>query len=473
MSAKPRCAVLCLAVATLISAASAQVSLTSVSSATLQLSGKSYYQVTATMNGPPAFPYRVPILLLYPVNPSQSNGATVVDFLNNTAMRLRGADTGFAEFQPPTPCARIFLGDDFLGAHGYSYVAIQWDREMIPIINLHQGTSYVIPTDADQIRIAFDVGDLLHQQPAGLPGTLGASKRIAFAYSATASFLQTIVEHPVLKAGLSLRFEGVLLGSVGRLSGPSTSPQGLPAGLGGSQSGADLKTMIVNTETDVQYLDAHTLRGESASYRSYEIAGAAHNPMSLVPMAQFLGLAGMSASERQNPLDPAPVFRAMVAHLRSWTLGTATPPPSVGLGTPFNAGNIDLTPVYSGAEHFMDVPRSASTGNVLGGIRLPHIVAPIGFHNGVETSTTMAYSATALGQIISGKFAAYGAADLAARYPTHLAYVQAITNAADAALAAGWILAADRNAYVATAQASAIGTGVALTPAQILDCFQL
>src|SRR5258708_2885919 len=48
------------AVAGLISAASAQVNLTDVSLVTLQLSGKSYFEVTATMNGPPASPYSVP-----------------------------------------------------------------------------------------------------------------------------------------------------------------------------------------------------------------------------------------------------------------------------------------------------------------------------------------------------------------------------------------------------------------------------
>ena len=137
-------------------------------------------------------------------------------------MRLRGADTGFAEFQPPTPCARIFVGDDFIGAHGYAYVTIQWDREILPIVNAHQGTAYVIPTEADQIQIAFDVGALLQQPPGVLPGTLAVTKRIAFGYSESAFFLQSVVEHPVLKAGLSTRFEGASPAET-RRSGPSRS----------------------------------------------------------------------------------------------------------------------------------------------------------------------------------------------------------------------------------------------------------
>ena len=75
-------------------------------------------------------------------------------------------------------------------------------------------------------------------------------------------------------------------------------------------------------------------------------------------------------------------------------------------------------------------------------------------------------------QMISGKFVPYSTTELNARYPTHAAYVQAVTTAADAALAAGWILASDRDAYVATAQACLVGTGVPLTYAQILECFR-
>jgi hypothetical protein len=85
----------------------------------------------------------------------------------------------------------------------------------------------------------------------------------------------------------------------------------------------------------------------------------------------------------------------------------------------------------------------------------------------------MPYSATTLGQMISGTFEVFSQQELSARYATHAAYVQAVTSAANAAHASGWILASDRDAYIATAQASAVGAGVALTNAQILACFDL
>jgi hypothetical protein len=235
-----------------------------------------------------------------------------------------------------------------------------------------------------------------------------------------------------------------------------------------------VKSIVVMTETDIQFIDGRFLRGESSTDRAYEIAGASHNPTNLIPMEQFVGLPGGPTSNRQNPLAIGPVVRAMMEHLRKWTLGIGTPPPSIALGNPFNTHNrTDFTPASSGVERIWDVPRSTSDGNALGAIRLPPVVVPIGLHNGIETSSTMPYSATTLGQIISGTFEVYSAQELAARYPSHAAYVQAITVAADAALGAGWILASDRDAYIATAQASAIGTGVPLTEAEVLACFDL
>ena len=64
-----------------------------MSSVTAPIGGKSYFEVTATLNGPPASPYLVPIQFLYPVNPSESNGIAIVAFINNTAMCQRTVKT--------------------------------------------------------------------------------------------------------------------------------------------------------------------------------------------------------------------------------------------------------------------------------------------------------------------------------------------------------------------------------------------
>jgi hypothetical protein len=463
-----------LAAAGLISAVSAQPDLSDVSFVTRQLSGKTYYEVTAIMNGAPSSPYRVPIVLLYPLLPSERNGTAIVDYVNNTAMRFRAADTAGSEYEPTTPIARVLLGDEFIGEYGYTYVAIQWDRDILPIVNFNEGTAYAIPRERDQLSVVFDVALLLQQPPAVLPGAFAAvTNRLAFGYSASAFMLHGLLEHPVLRSAFSSAFDGVLLGSGGRLSTPSIEPHGAPSGWRGSQQGGTLKTIFLQGETEPQILDSASLRGQSADYRCYEIAGASHNPTSLIDLNRFIGLPGVSLTIRQNPLDTRPVYRAMMEHLRSWTRGTGTPPPSASLGNPFNThNNIDFTPASLGVEHIDEIPRSSSDGNALGGIRLPSIVVPVGFHNGLETIAGMPYSFTTFGQMISGKFVPYSTTELNARYPTHAAYVQAVTTAADAALAAGWILASDRDAYVATAQACLVGTGIPLTYAQILECFR-
>ncbi len=474
MSSLRRFAPVFLAIAAFASSVVAQASLAGVTSTTRQISGKAYYEVTATMNGPPSRPYVVPILLLYPVNPSENNDTAIVDLLNQTPMALRAADTGGAEYAPAVPMGRVLLGDDFIARFGYAYAAIQWDREMIPFINFHEGTSYSIPTGIDQLKIVFDVGLLLNQPPSCIPGTLNASTRLAFGFSASTAPLQTALDHPVLRSAFSASFDGAMLAAPVRVNQPFVSLQGLPAGLGGSGGGSDVKTIVVMTETELQLLDGKAMRGQSSNYRSYEIAGAAHNPTNLVPLGPLTGLPGVSATVRQNPMAMGQVLRAMMNQLRTWTLGNGVPPPSVELGNPFNTHNrTDFSTAFAGVEKIMDVPRSAADGHALYGIRLPPIEAPIGLHTGTETIAGMPFSATTIGQRLSGTFDVYSGPVLAALYPDHDAYVQAVATAAFAAHAAGWILDYDRDAYIATAAASAVGTGVALTEAQILACFAL
>ncbi len=227
----------------------------------MQIAGKAYYELTALMLGPPAVPYVVPILLLYPANPAKSNGAAFVDFLNQTPMAFRAADPGGAEYYPPVAMGRVLMGDDFFGRFGYAYAAVQWDRDEIPFINFHEGTAYFIPTDAAQYSITFDDGDLLKHPPSALPGTLNASKRLVFGYSASSNILHTFVDHPVLKSAFPGCFDGVLLDGPPKLTSPYPQLQGLPAGLDG---GGGLKTIAVLTETKLQLLDGKDLRGESA-----------------------------------------------------------------------------------------------------------------------------------------------------------------------------------------------------------------
>ena len=90
--------------------------------------------------------------------------------------------------------------------------------------------------------------------------------------------------------------------------------------------------------------------------------------------------------------------------------------------------------------------------NVLGGVRTPHIDAPIatyGFDNAPANSLDfVALLACGLG----GTTIPFAESKLLELYPTHEDYVQRYTAAADEALAKGYLLQADYDEVVQQAQ---------------------
>jgi hypothetical protein len=76
-------------------------------------------------------------------------------------------------------------------------------------------------------------------------------------------------------------------------------------------------------------------------------------------------------------------------------------------------------------------------GNLVGGIRLPHLEAPTGRHLGEGTPRDNRVCS------FTGGYAPFDAATLASLYPTHAAYVSSVKAAAQRAVRAGHLLEAD------------------------------
>ena len=87
-------------------------------------------------------------------------------------------------------------------------------------------------------------------------------------------------------------------------------------------------------------------------------------------------------------------------------------------------------------------------GNALGGIRSPHVDAPVATLTGLNTGPGFCR--------LFGSTTPLSAEQLAALYPTHEDFVAAWTEATDDAVAAGYILAADRPALIAAAEDSTV-----------------
>lgn len=411
-------------------------SLSDVTSTTMVIGGRNYHEVQATLNGTGSGgAYRVPVEFLYPVNPSECNGTGIVDLLNNSAMVLAAPIGGAVR---PLATARARLKDKFIGEKGYSYVSVQWEKDRNAITTFNQlfGTNYVIPTLDDQFAIILDAGSLLKSPPAGLPGSpCAVDKAVAYGFSAsTGPIVQLKFQSHPLAAAFAATFDASLIDSTTSGFGTVTMPK--DGGL----------TIVISSETDVVlFRNDLTMRGQTSTYRQYEIPGSSHVTTDQHDLDDIV--AGLPFAPtppvRHSLAKNSPVHRAMMEHLRRWMNDGTPPPPSVTL----DGSNYPLTPlpcVGLPIPGIATIPRDAD-GNALGGVRLPYLARPLGHYNGIE----LQYGCSAGGfpqvAIVAGTFIRDDA--MINRYKNHGEYVSGVSKAADFAFQQGWILDADRQAY--------------------------
>jgi hypothetical protein len=427
-------------------------------------------------------PYTTRLLVRYPTDATKFNGTIVFEWLNDTT----GGD------QDPL-WSQIYqqaLRD------GYAYVGVTaqaagmrdlaaWDSARYGSLGSSgDGQSYDIFTQAAQA---------IRANSAALLGGLSPNRLIGAGDSQSAFRIVTYVNaiQPVTHA-----FDGFL--AIGRAA------VGAPLG-DGLISTAPLPALIrtdnrapfiqVNTEGDIVELGAGLSRQADNNYlRTWELPGAAHidaheatyelatiardQPTVPVPMCQF----GTPISGTGTPLDGInqvnnmPLFEvedAALVALHKWLAQGIQPPHSPRIST---------TLFF----FVFDVVQRDQYGNALGGIRLPDIQAPIEFYSPINFSqldpNNLNINPAALISLVqstlntlfvtgsiddanlrssglcllSGFFTPLSSSTLSRLYPTHASYVSKFTAAADAAVSAGFLTPADRDAAVASAQASLI-----------------
>jgi hypothetical protein len=248
-------------------------------------------------------------------------------------------------------------------------------------------------------------------------------------------------------------FDGILLTghqaeNCGTLNNDETVriAPGLPAiatGYIGGQPCSDLpadgKLITIRTQSENENATRARAHDDALTRRLYDVAGVSHIP-------QFSRSLRFAGATRQNPASWQPVAKAMLRHLMAW-IAEGTPPPQPR----YLEGGV-------GADGNYRLSRDGD-GNVLGGIRLPHMPsilpngeragAPLGVYGGIDrTLADPRYGYADSG----GTFEPFSAEELARRYPTREAYVGLVSKAADALLADGYILEEDRDAYIRAAE---------------------
>lgn len=181
-------------------------------------------------------------------------------------------------------------------------------------------------------------------------------------------------------------------------------------------SNTDTPVLHVNSEAEAPRFFA-IRQPNTDAYRYWEVAGSGHTPVStLMSMLDRAGREWGGESE-PGPIGIEYALRAAVQRLDEWVAGGAPAP---------EAALIDVRPG--------DPPEVVrdELGNARGGLRLPHIEAPLGRFmpsNGEQ-------------RLMPG-FEAFDDATLAKLYPGKDAYVEAVDSAAARATEQGVLLSAD------------------------------
>lgn len=383
-------------------------------------------------------PYATRMLVRRPADPAKFNGIVVVEWLNNTA--IMDVDVIWAQ------------SHDELMRQGYAWVGVSaqtlgvralraWDRQRYSELQLRtDGVSYDVFSQAAQaVRHQSDV------VLGGLPvaGVIGAGE------SQSAIRLTTYVN--AFQASATQVYDAMLLYSRFPLSAPlkdgitALSPSKVYI-----RADNALRILQLETEQDVFMFRYRVSRQDDTELlRTWELAGASHyddyGVSQLLPQYQRdlpqLGSVQLICRNSLNKIPSHYVVNAALSGLTKWITTGQTPPPSPRLE-------------YANGKVVRD-----ANGNAVGGIRLPHMDAATATNNYNNYGSIGAggnFFVNAFACPFLGNTVPFSKAKLQALYPTHQDYVAKFTEAADAALNAGFLVQADYDEAVAQAQAAEV-----------------
>jgi hypothetical protein len=391
-------------------------------------------------------PYKTRVIVRRPVDSGDFDGTVFVEWLNVTGGVDADPDFGLAH--------------PALVGHGSAYVGVsaqqvgveggegalpvevpgmaevqalkEWDPERYGELS-HPGDPYsydIFSQAAQAIRRPGDV-DVL--------GGLRAQHVIAMGESQSGARMVSYVDavHPL--AGI---YDGFLIHSRGA-GGSPLGEGGFVLGEGVARIRDDVGVPVLQfiTETDLFGVlgFARSRQPDSETLRTWEVAGTAHADRAILDynaeLAEEVAGGGFDLAAQCGSINEGPqaqVLRAAVAALRAWVADGEAPP--------------EAPPLEVDGEAIARDER----GIALGGIRTPGVNAP------VSVLTGAAPPGRSVLCMLFGDTRPFDGATLAQLYPTHQDYVDAVTEAADAAVAAGFLRRDDADAFVAAAEEAAV-----------------
>ncbi len=403
----------------------------------------------ATRNERGKVEYASDITLLMPADPSRGNGTLLVDVPN------RGRVYGIALYNGPRGepfnSGNIQQGTGFLEDRGFTLAAIQWELGKgtdLPSFTGPDGKTLYV--EGAGFAIFRDTADFLARNAVDAVGTRnplrGAIDRvIASGKSQSGRFLKTLLfngfnrmnGHRVID-GMHIFVSGsgmlpILVSSRGPQSAGDAAPSFADPEFRGVHEGPFTigeivaavekrgeippRVMMVSSTTDFLSLRASLGRTGAngtddqplpANVRMYDIAGASHvvlprAPECTLPLAR---------------LDWTPVSRATLVALDRWLANNALPPASKLMPLePATDADVLAAPKHLPSA-VIQRPKRDADGNVLGGVRLPDMEAPLGVHAAQQEPKTFSCG-------LAGAFLPFTPAQIAERYKNRDAYVNA------------------------------------------------
>jgi hypothetical protein len=409
-------------------------------------------------------PYKTRVVVVRPTDPARFNGTVLVEWINVTSSTDAAPDWNYLHRE--------------LARSGYAYMAVSAQKaglegngvsnsglQAVKAADPRRYGSLSHPGDAFAYDIFSQAGRMLRTRSAQLLGPLKPERILAIGESQSAAYMVTYVNavDPLAKV-----FDGFLIHSRFRggsgLNGDfraSLDPKDASVPIPSVKLREDIRvpTLTFIAETDLLFVSEARRNLPNAGYlaarqpdaehiRTWEVAGAAHADTYTLMGSLDDGRASPQALARAfSPIHDAfgmPLERSInAAPQHHYVLEAALDALNRWVATGRAPQSQPRLDVQAGPEPSLV---HDALGNATGGVRTPWMDVPIARHSGFGQDATGTLR-------LFGSTVTFDAAELARLYPGGRSeYLAKFDAALDRAIAAGVILAADREEIRAVAK---------------------
>jgi hypothetical protein len=380
-----------------------------------------------------ANPYLTAVIVRRPVDPAKFNGIVLVEWLNVSTGYPLDVDWGMAREE--------------IVREGYAYVGVNTQKVGIEgVQKLKQYTTLYANGSIPDDKLAYDIlsqaGKAVREQTATLLGPLQPKVVIATGHSQSAGALITYANAVQPIEGI---FDGFLIHGRSNSGLKLSSSDGAPPSTAALRSDTKVPIFMIQSEMDVALMAPATSKQiDTDKLRHWEVAGTSHADQYLLDNIALVSSreVGWTPPACSSAYNQTPFYMAQIAathHLKAWITQGTVPPVAPRMQRDF----------------FGSIKKDAY-GNAIGGVRLPDVDVPVAKYGQANSTKGSLAFLDLFACVAGGSTSPFTAAKLATLYPTHADYVNKYTTAADAAVAKGYILPADRDNAVRRAQAAAI-----------------